>query len=959
MKNWMTFATAALCGVVIAIAAGVTEYGRYNDAEAAAERDIQVAAGLAAAHASQVFSNVRSSLHGVDHIRNDVALGRIDDTEAVGPLLDSLRGDGAVILSVGWTDEHGWQRGRSPDVPMGPAALDMSEREHFQYHRDHPEGWAEQWLHVSAPVRARATGQWLLIASIPLTDGQGRFIGVAGAAIDPLHFTKIYHGIEMGPSRVATLYRRDGTVLSRAPDVEGWIGNRNAGLDPLFRERLAAGAGTYRDADARDGGARITSYRTIGDLPLAVTVSLSHADALAAFHRGLRVTIAGVGMTIILLLGAAWLVNLWLHERQRSRTALERSEERYRALSELSPTGVFRTDSGGNCVYVNDRWCDYAGIGAAEILGRPWSAALHPDDAPRVLDEWARNADHHEMFSSEFRFQSPDGRTTWLFGQSQPVFDARGRIAGHVGTITDITERKRHEEALRDSEDRFRTLVNTIDGIVWEADAQTLDFTFISDKAERLLGHPSGDWLTPGFWATHVHPDDRDWAVAQRTAAVARCQPADFEYRLLAGDGKPVWLHDLSAVAIEAGRPRWLRGIMVDVGKYKQAEEALRRSQKMEAIGLLTGGIAHDFNNLLNVILSHAELLQETAPGTPNISRSVEAMVKSVNRGADLTRKLLNFSRTRPQATQRVQVNAFITGMKGLIAKSLTPAIRVNTLLDDTVWPVDIDPGDLEDAILNLALNARDAMPRGGSLIIETANKVIDEAYVECNPGSTAGEFVMLSVSDTGTGMTAAVREKAFEPFFTTKGDDQGTGLGLSMVYGFVQRSGGHAKIYSELGRGTAVHLYLPRAADPIGAARPSAEGIERLPSGQETVLVVDDEPALVDAATHLLRRLGYRTLTAHGARQALEVLDGNPAIDLLFSDVIMPGGMDGYHLAIEATKRHPRLKVLLTSGFTRRREEFVNGEGEIARHLTQTLLGKPYNIAELAAAVRRTLDRQ
>ncbi len=205
--------------------------------------------------------------------------------------------------------------------------------------------------------------------------------------------------------------------------------------------------------------------------------------------------------------------------------------------------------------------------------------------------------------------------------------------------------------------------------------------------------------------------------------------------------------------------------------------------------------------------------------------------------------------------------------------------------------------------------------------------------------------------------MAPEVREKAFEPFFTTKGDDKGTGLGLSMVYGFVQRSGGHAKIYSEAGQGTAVHLYLPRAQDAGSPVESPGGAFETLPRGGETILVVDDEPALVEAAVHLLGRLGYSTLTAEGATQALAVLNEAPAVDLLFSDVIMPGGMDGYRLAIEALARRPGLKVLLTSGFTRQREEFVNGEGKIAQHLTQTLLGKPYNIAELATAVRRALD--
>jgi PAS domain S-box-containing protein len=956
MKNWTIFATVALCAAIIAGAAGITEYGRFDEAVAVAERDTRIAAGLAAAHASQAFAEVKSTLRGVESIRNDVARGRIRDAETTRELLNSIRGDGLVIRSVGWTDEAGLQQARSSDGSLGQEPADMSGREHFLFHRDHPDGWARREMHISMPIRARATGEWLLIASIPMVDAEGRFVGVAGAAVDPLYFASVYRNIELGPSRIATLYRNDGVVLSRSPDAPAWIGNQNSRVDPVFRDRLADAPGTYRENESYPQG-RIISFRKDPNLPLAVTVSLSYADALAPFYRSLRVSLSAVGLALVLLAGAGWFANFWIRERRESRAALEVSEERYRALSELSPVGVFRADANGRCVYVNDRWCDYAGLTATEALGHAWTDALHPEDFARVLDEWSHSAGHRETFSSEFRFETPAGHTTWLFGQSAPVMDGRGRIAGHIGTITDITERKRHEDALRNSEDRFRTLVNTIDGIVWEADARTLDFSFISDKAERLLGYPCEAWLDPGFWAEHIHPEDRELAVARRREATARRRGLDFEYRFLAGDGRTVWLHDLSAVTVEDGGPRWLRGIMVDTSKYKQAEEALRRSQKMEAIGLLTGGVAHDFNNLLNVILSHAELLEEIAPANPDVSRSVEAMVKSVQRGADLTRKLLSFSRTQPQTTKRVSVNAFIDGMKGLIAKSLTPAIRVKTVLAADAWTVDLDPGDLEDAVLNLALNARDAMPRGGSLIIETANKTIDEAYVERNPGSHPGDFVMLSVSDTGSGMAPQVREKAFEPFFTTKGADRGTGLGLSMVYGFVQRSGGHAKIYSEEGQGTAVHLYLPRVLDADSAAEAVGGTFETLQRGNETILVVDDEPALVEAAVHLLGRLGYTTLTAESAVQALAVLNEAPVVDLLFSDVIMPGGMDGYRLAIEALAQHPGLKVLLTSGFTRQREEFINGEGRIAQHLTQTLLGKPYNIAELATAVRRALD--
>jgi signal transduction histidine kinase/CheY-like chemotaxis protein len=399
---------------------------------------------------------------------------------------------------------------------------------------------------------------------------------------------------------------------------------------------------------------------------------------------------------------------------------------------------------------------------------------------------------------------------------------------------------------------------------------------------------------------------------------------------------------------------------IIDITDRKAMEQQLLHAQKMEAIGQLTGGLAHDLNNVLTIISVNVGILSRRLADNPEVAKHLDAASVGVTRAGDLTRKLLDFSRTEPDETQRVSVNEFVRGMEGLIAKSLTPAISFDLNLSADAWVVDIDPGELESALLNLALNARDAMADGGALIIETANKVIDDNYVMRNPGSSAGEFVLISVSDTGTGMDPDLIGKVFMPFFTTKDVGKGTGLGLSMVYGFVQRSGGHVKIYSEPGQGTTVRLYLPRAHGSAEADYQPPLDADHLPGGNETVLIVDDEEQLVDAAVMSLEALGYTTLTAFSGVQALDVIDRRtPSIDLLFTDVIMPGGVDGYQLAMAALAQRPGIKVLMTSGFTARREEFVKGENAIALELTKTLLDKPYNIAELAQAVRRTLDRQ
>lgn len=392
------------------------------------------------------------------------------------------------------------------------------------------------------------------------------------------------------------------------------------------------------------------------------------------------------------------------------------------------------------------------------------------------------------------------------------------------------------------------------------------------------------------------------------------------------------------------------------LSREEEVSKRLRQSQKMEAVGQLTGGIAHDFNNTLAVILGNLELIELRVSEDETSVSHVLAALRGVDRGAEITRKLLNYSRVDTGSEKIVLINVFIKKMEKLIAKSLTASINTTTHLAENIWPVRINAGDLQDALLNLSLNARDAMPDGGDLIIESSNKILDEDYVRRNPQAEAGEYVMITISDSGIGMTLEACEKALEPFFTTKEEGKGTGLGLSMVYSFVQRSKGHLKIYSEVGEGTTIRLYLPRAYEDgeIENEKPNKNLLQR---GNETILVVDDEADLIAIATAHLESLGYKTLTANTGKRALELLDHNKDIDLLFSDVIMPGGMDGYKLALAAHKMRPSLKILLTSGFTKKREEYVNGEREYLSELTSRLVDKPYNRLELANAVRRALD--
>lgn len=302
-------------------------------------------------------------------------------------------------------------------------------------------------------------------------------------------------------------------------------------------------------------------------------------------------------------------------------------------------------------------------------------------------------------------------------------------------------------------------------------------------------------------------------------------------------------------------------------------------------------------------------------------------------------------------------MNEFIYSLQELLKRSLTTAVNVETHLDDDLWPVKIDAADFEDAILNLSLNARDAMPNGGTLSIETSNKTLDKSYLLKNPTGSEGDFVRVTVSDNGMGMTPGVMEKVFDPFFSTKDTDKGTGLGLSMVYGFVRRSGGHIDIYSEPGEGTAFHLYLPRSHGKVEQLE-QADHAKKIQHGDgETILVVDDEKDLVDVAVSHLSGLGYETLTAYDGEEALKLVNEKRDIDLLFSDVVMPGGIDGFRLALETQKKRPELKILMTSGFTKLHKSFERDKEYAGAALADNLLSKPYSREELAISVRKALD--
>jgi signal transduction histidine kinase/CheY-like chemotaxis protein/HAMP domain-containing protein len=472
--------------------------------------------------------------------------------------------------------------------------------------------------------------------------------------------------------------------------------------------------------------------------------------------------------------------------------------------------------------------------------------------------------------------------------------------------------------------------------------------------ARALRTPPPGAKASPGepfetFYADGVTPMPESERPGMRSLRGHLVEEFELFIRLRGVDKMTHVIGSTRAIRDARGTQTGAVVVFRDVTHAKEIERQLRQSQKLDAIGQLTGGVAHDFNNMLTVITGTAEILAEGLSDRPELLTIARMIDQAADRGAELTRHLLAFARKQPLEPRSVDVNALVLDTAQLLRPTLGEHIEIDSMLEPDADPAQIDPSLLSTALLNLAVNARDAMPNGGKLTLETGNVVLDDAYAENNPEVQPGAYVMIAVSDTGHGIPASLRDRVFEPFFTTKAVGKGTGLGLSMVYGFVKQSNGHIKIYSEEGYGTTIRLYLPRAAAHSDAPIVEAPQLE---GGSETILVVEDDALVCNFVVTQLHSLGYKTLTAADGNAALRLLDSSAAFDLLLTDVIMPGGINGKQLADTVVARRPTVKVLYTSGYA---ENAIVHHGRLDAGVL--LLAKPYRKSDLARMVRAALD--
>ncbi|OUR80784.1 hypothetical protein A9Q83_00085 [Alphaproteobacteria bacterium 46_93_T64] len=652
-------------------------------------------------------------------------------------------------------------------------------------------------------------------------------------------------------------------------------------------------------------------------------------------------------------------------EIKQSQVEKIEAEARFRDFAEIGADWFWEIDQDLRFNYFAGNVKEVTGVAISEFIGKTRQEVQYGnlDFESNSWEKYFQDLENRsDIDNFEYQWLRPDGEIRFISLSGRPHFDESGEFLGYRGVGQDITSRKISEERIRESEERFRTIADNLTEVFWLVNVEengSYKVLYVNPAFEPLWRHkPEELFEDDSIWYRCVHPDDKDNLKETFQGFIEGRNGYDLEFRLCYPDGSEKIIHSEGQLIKDAaGKIVRVAGVSRDVTGFRRSEQALRRSQKMDAIGQLTGGVAHDFNNILGIIQGNLELLEEMLIGNEAALERIEKGLKGTARGAEITRKLLSFSRESVEEKRLTSVNGFISTMENLIVTSLTASIEVTTELSNDIWPVLIDTGDFEDAILNLSLNARDAMPDGGHLIIETENKVLDKDYLKHDPTGQIGEFVMISVSDTGCGMSKDVREKIFEPFFTTKPIERGTGLGLSMVYGFVKRSGGHMRVYSEPDAGTTFRIYLPRANRKMEIVPRANINQRDLVAGTEKVLVVDDEESLLELTTMALTQLGYDVIAANSGRNALEKLADNEDIDLLFSDVIMPGDLDGYQLAKLAHEASPNLKILLTSGFTKNHEKYVHGTDKFLSELATNLLSKPYSRVDLGKKLRNMLD--
>ncbi|HWF96328.1 MAG TPA: PAS-domain containing protein [Xanthobacteraceae bacterium] len=937
-------ASGVLLTAVIAFGTAILVSNLRDRALADAKRLLDTTAYIIAEHLEGTFQSVELVQRGVIERMQSVGIASSGDLDRrmsgfdTHSMLADMIGGTPQLDALVLIDPSGRLVSSSRSWPMSDTREEG--REYFRALASD----ASLNLFLSEPARSRRTGAWTAYLARRLVGPDGEYIGIIVGVMELRHFEQFFSSIAIGKDVAIALFRSDGRLLARDPHVEAAIG-KSGGPDILFQDTWSVA----------DGQVQLDALQALTHYPAVVSVSTTASAALAQWLQEAKIIIGAVGLAA-LSIGAFILLTVGrlMQGLRRSRQRLHRQKLQLdTALNNMSQ-GLLMCDSENRVVLCNRRYMQIYRVPAEmlargctrdDLIAHHYATGLLAGDTGQHLAALAQGAVAKPFYTKET--ETTDGHTIFINNRS-----VEGGF--RVSTHEDITDRRRAEQERDRSRDFLDRIVEHIPVTVFVKDARSLQYILVNRAGEKLWGlsreevigktpHEIFDKATADTIVRH----DREMSHKQGELNVPE------HFINTPRNGVRLVTSSRICVRDRNGEAQYLLGVTEDITERKGVEEQLRQAQKMEAVGNMTGGVAHDFNNLLTVIIGNLDLLLEDVAGNDAAEQKIETILQASERGADLTRLMLAFSRRQPLQSKPVDVNQLIRNTARLLNRTLGEDISIEVQPGTDVQRALVDESQLETALLNISINARDAMPEGGALTITTSNAELDADYAAHHPGVVPGTYVQIEIADTGVGMPPDVLERIFEPFFTTKAAEKGTGLGLSMVYGFMKQSSGHISVYSEVGEGTVFKLFLPLAQPEDSHAEPTSRLSESTArhSGDAVILAVDDNPDVRATVVVQLKGLGYRVREADSAHSALEILDSMDRIDLLFTDVVMPGGLSGKELATKACAKRSGLKVLFTSGFpgTATGPGTKFDEGDV-------LLSKPYRKRDLAEAVEAIL---